>query len=166
MSIRIVLAASAIAVLWVSAPLARADEASKEKVLSELIEVMQYGKMADQMSDLTGNQIISQLKTRHPDLEAETESKLREMARNYMSDLMAEMNPMVSGILSKHFTEEELGEMLAYQKSAVGQKSLEKMPLIMQEIMTWSQQKVMTSIPGMTARMEELIEEMKAKSGQ
>ena len=59
MSIRIVLAASAIAVLWVSAPLARADEASKEKVLSELIEVMQYGKMADQMSDLTGNQIIS-----------------------------------------------------------------------------------------------------------
>ena len=56
--------------------------------------------------------------------------------------------------------------MLAYQKSAVGQKSLEKMPLIMQEIMTWSQQKVMTSVPGITARMEAVMEEMKAKSGQ
>ena len=166
MSIRTVIATSAIALVCLSAPLARADEASKQKVLSELIEAMQYDKMADQMGALTATQLIAQLKTQHPDMDAETESKLRELARSYLSELMVDMESMVAGILSKHFNEEELGEMLAFHKSPVGQKSLEKMPLIMQESMAWAQQKTMTAVPGLTERMRAVIDEMEAKSGQ
>ena len=166
MSVRIVVATSAIALVCLSAPLARADEASKQKILSELIEAMQYDKIVDQMGDVTATQLIAQLKTRHPDIDAETESKLRELARNYLSELMVDMDSMVAGILSKHFTEEELGEMLAFHKSPVGQKSLEKTPLIMQESMAWAQQKTMSSVGGLMEKMDALIEEMEAKSGQ
>ncbi|MCY4593422.1 MAG: DUF2059 domain-containing protein [Bryobacterales bacterium] len=166
MSIRIVAATSAIALICLSAPLARADEASKQKVLSELIEAMQYDKIVDQMGDVTASQLVGQLKTKHPDMDAETESKLRELARTYLSELMGDMDSMVAGILSKHFTEEELHEMLAFHRSPVGQKSLEKMPLIMQESMAWAQQKTMTSMPGLTEKMHAVIDEMETKSGQ
>lgn len=166
MSIRIVVATSAIALIWMSAPLARADEASKQKVLAELVEVMQYDKMIGQMGEVTATQLVAQLKTRHPDMDAETESRLRELARNHLSELLVDMESMVSGILSKHFTEEELREMLAFQKSPVGQKSLEKMPQIMQETMTWAQQKTVSSVPSLTAQMRALIDEMETKSGQ
>ena len=148
------------------ASLACADEVSKEKVLSELIEVMQYDKMGDQMGEVTANQLISQLKTRNPDMDAETESELRELAQNYISDLMVELEPMVAEFLTKHFTEDELREILAFQKSPVGQKSREKMPEMMQETMTWVQQQTMTSVPGLTEKMKTLMDEMKAKSDQ
>ena len=149
-----------------SAPLARADEASKQKVLAELVEVMQYDKMIGQMGEVTATQLVAQMKTRHPDMDAETESRLRELARNHLSELLVDMESMVSGTLSKHFTEEELREMLAFQKSPVGQKSLEKMPQIMQETMTWAQQKTVSSVPSLTAQMRALIDEMETKSGQ
>ena len=166
MSIRTVVATSAVALVCLSAPLARADEASKQKVLSELIEAMQYDKMADQMSAVSATQLVTQLKTQHPDMDAETESKLRELARNYLSELMGDMDSMVAGILSKHFTEEELRELLAFHRSPIGQKSLEKMPLIMQESVAWAQQKTMSSAGGLMEKMKALIEEMEAKSGQ
>ena len=166
MSIRIVVATLAIALIWMSAPLARADEASKQKVLAELVEVMQYDRMMDQMGEVTATQLVTQLKGRHPEIDAETEAKLRELGRNYFSELMGDMGSMVSEILSRHFNEEELRELLAFHRSPVGQKSLEKMPLIMQESMTWVQQKTMASVPGLTERMRALIDEMEAKSGQ
>ena len=166
MSIRIVVATSAIALIWISAPLARADEASKQRVLAELVEVMQYDRMMDQMGEVSATQLVTQMKGMHPELDAETEAKLRELARNYMAEIMGDMGSMVSAILSKHFNEEELRELLAFHRSPVGQKSIEKMPLIMQESITLTQQKTMASVPELTERMRALIEEMKAKSGQ
>lgn len=166
MLIRTVVATLAIALICLSAPLARADEASKQKILSELIEAMQYDKIADQMGEMTATQLITQLKTEHPDIDAETESKLRELARNFLSELMGDMDSFVAGTLSKHFTEEELGELLAFHMSPVGQKSLEKTPLIMQESMAWAQQKTMTSVGELMEKMETLIEEMESESGQ
>ena len=166
MSIRTVISISVVALICLSAPLARADEGSKQKVLSDLIEAMQYDKMGNRMGEVTAAQVITRLKTEHPDMDAETESELRELARDFFAELMGDMDSWVAGTLSRHFTEEELRELLAFHLSPVGQESLEKMPVIMQESMAWAQQETMTAMPGLTEKMRAVIDEMEAKSGQ
>ena len=57
------------------------------------------------------------------------------------------------------YTEAEINELIAFYESPVGQKTLEKMPLIMQESMAISQKYTMKMMP----KILEIAEEMTAK---
>ena len=62
--------------------------------------------------------------------------------------------------MTRHFTESELQEVLAYYRSSAGKKSLTLMPQMMQEMMAW----IPTVIGSFQNRIRERVNEaLKAK---
>ena len=131
-----------------------------------MFEIMQYDKLIGQMGDVVSDQIITQWRERDPDLISEAESELRTIARDSMTTMLTDAKPFVVQLWSKHFSEGELRELLAFYKSAVGRKSIERTPQITQETMAWLQQAQMKSLPELMARIDAAMEKSKARSGQ
>ena len=154
MSIRMILAALAISLIVLSPPAIQADEESKEKIISEIFDVMQYEKMLDQMFAVTGEQMISQLKALGEDTDVDLEAVFGEFWDEIAEELKTGIRPFTSQLWAKHYTEEELKELLEFYRSDVGRKSIETAPQIMQETMAWANQKLASSVPQMKERIE------------
>lgn len=154
MSIRMIRAALAIALIGVSAPTARGDEASKEKIISEILDVIQYEKMLDQMFEAVGEQMTAQMKTLDNEKNAIVDAVIGAVWDEIAEELKTGFRPFTSQVYAKHFTEQELGELLEFYRSDVGRKSIETSPRIMQETMAWAQQKMAKSLPGIKERVE------------
>ena len=153
MSIRMILAALAIALIVVSGPAVRADETSKEKIISEIFDVMQYEKVLDQMFEVTGEQVSAQMKALGNERNVDIEAVFRDTWSEITAELKTGLRPMTSQLWAKYFTEEELAELLVFYQSDVGRKSVEISPQIMQETMAWTQQEMAKLLPGIKERV-------------
>ncbi len=131
-----------------------------------MFEIMQYDELIDQMGDVAANQIVAQLRERSPDLDSDAESELRTIARDFLMSTLTDAKPFVVQLWSKHFSEDEIRDLIAFYKSDVGRKSIERTPQITQEMMVWCQQAQMNSLPELMARIDDVLEKRKAGSGQ
>ena len=154
MSIRMILAALAIALIVVSAPSVRADETSKEKIIAEIFDVVQYEKMFDQVYGMMTQQMLAQIKAQRLDMDLDLETLLDETWQELGEEFKKGFRPTTSRLWAKYYTEEELAELLVFYRSDVGRKSIETSPQIMQETMAWSQQIVAKSLPRIKERVE------------
>lgn len=159
MPLRTTLAALAIVVVGVSAPLAHADEASRRSIIAEIFHVMQYEKVIEQMADVVAAQAVGEVKTTHPNLDSGTESVIRAVVRESFQELTPEMMKFTDELMSKYFTEGELREMLAYYKTTAGRKSIQVMPQVMQETVIWVQQAVSKLTPRIMEKLKARLED-------
>lgn len=159
MSFPVIPAALAIFLVGVSAPLAQADETSRRSLVSEIFDVMEYGKVIEQTADVVASQIVVQVKTGRPDLDAVTESEIREVVRESFLGLKPEMMTFTERLMSRHFTEEELQAMLAFYKTEAGRKTIQVMPQIVQETTIWVQPAVKEIVPQIMKRVKALLRE-------
>ena len=125
MLIRTILAALAITIIGTAVPGARADEASKQEIISKILDVTQRERVVDQLYGAVAERIVSQVKTRHPEAVKEMESRFLEIAQEGLADLKTDVRRLDLRIWAKHYTEQELGEMLAFLESDTGRKSME-----------------------------------------
>ena len=163
MSIRMIFAALAIMLIGVSAPTARGDEASKEKIISEIFEVMQYEKLIDQMFEMMNTQIAAQMKSQTEDLGLDLESVVSETSREVFEDLKTGLKPLTTQLWTKYYTEAELAELLAFYRSDVGRKSIEITPQMTQEIMAWTQQATAKAVPRISARVAAAVKDARGR---
>lgn len=168
MSYKVVLA---VLVLMFS-PSLLADEASRDKKLNELVNVMDMDSMVDsiysQMEAMMKN-MATQMGVK-PEEQAIFDEYYNQMTQIIKDDMSwAKMEPLVVDIYRRNFTEKELDDMLAFYKTDTGKSLLAKMPVVMQESMQISQVLMQQSVPKIQAKAQQLGEALakarKANSG-
>lgn len=155
--LRNVLAALVVALAGlVASPPAWADEAARQAVVAEIFRLMHLDKVLEQSM---GNAIVAQIKSEYPYLDPGTEADLREIVSEYARELHPEVMLFTGQFMSKHFTEEELEELLAFHRSDVGRKSIEVLPKMMQEMMIWMPQAIDKAVPRLVEKIKARLKE-------
>jgi len=117
----------------------------EEKAAREVMIVSKSADMGIQMID----QLIEMQKQQHPSVGDEVWSSIRS---EFNSD---ELINILVPIYVKNFTLAEMNEIIAFYKSPIGQKVIDKMPAVMQEAMLAGQQWGVTVLNKMTERLKE-----------
>jgi len=111
----------------------------ERRAANELLEVSQFEKMRNDSIDAS----IQMVKQMDPNMDSH-EAALRQFYNKYMS---AEcLREDVINLYADVFTESELEEITAFYKTDTGQKSLEKLPELMQRSMQFAQTRVMENM--------------------
>jgi hypothetical protein len=135
---------------------AHAGENERQKIIIEMFEVMEYGKIIDQISSVVSQQITAEIKKKAPNIPSDALTDIGSIAQEEFSELKPDLMKFVGVFMAKNFTEEELVQFLEFYKSPVGKKSTLIMPQMMQEMMAWMPsvtgkfgQKTMTRVKAM-----------------
>ena len=112
------------------------------EVAAELFRVMGYEEVFLQSGELFARQMIAEIKSANPDIEPAAEEEIYEEIRKELHNNLPWLMEFTDQFLNEHFTRNEQLAMLEYAKSAVGQKSNEIMPVVMQELGAWMGQLV------------------------
>ena len=139
----------ALAVLLAAAPLAAAQQPSEAQV-DRLLEVMRAKETLDAtlpQVQAMQQQMVAQM-TADQELDEEDRARINRMLESTNSSLATvltweRMGPLYRDIYAQTFTAEDVEAMIGFYESPAGQKTLDKMPQLMQNTMNAVQQLVM-----------------------
>jgi hypothetical protein len=139
----------ALAVLLAAAPLAAAQQPSEAQV-DRLLEVMRAKETLDAtlpQVQAMQQQMVAQM-TADQDLDEEDRARINRMLESTNSSLATvltweRMGPMYRDIYAQTFTADDVEAIIGFYESPAGQKTLDKMPQLMQNTMNAVQQLVM-----------------------
>ena len=139
----------ALAVLLAAAPLAAAQQPSEAQV-DRLLEVMRAKETLDAtlpQVQAMQQQMVAQM-TAGQDLDEEDRARINRMLESTNSSLATvltweRMGPLYRDIYAQTFTAEDVEAIIGFYESPAGQKTLDKMPQLMQNTMNAVQQLVM-----------------------
>lgn len=139
----------ALAVLLAAAPFAAAQQPSEAQV-DRLLEVMRAKETLDAtlpQVQAMQQQMVAQM-TADQDLDEEDRARINRMLESTNSSLATvltweRMGPMYRDIYAQTFTAEDVEAIIGFYESPAGQKTLDKMPQLMQNTMNAVQQLVM-----------------------
>lgn len=158
-----------VAVLASTAIWAHADDAGKNRNIDELLNLTDAAAMMENM--------YSQMEVMLQDMGeqmgvAPGEQPIFDEYYSKMMQLMREelnwdkVKDPIKSIYGEHFTDTEIRDLIDFYKTDTGKKTLEKLPVIMQESMAISQQalaNVLPQIQTMSQQLEADIAEARAK---
>lgn len=96
---------------------------NKETLIKEMLELSGAKKMALQTMEM----MISSFRKQMPEVETDFWNEFMKEAQ--AGDLIS----MIAPVYAKHFTETEVKELIAFYKTPIGKKLVEKLPVISQE---------------------------------
>lgn len=139
----------ALAVLLAAAPFAAAQQPSEAQV-DRLLEVMRAKETLDAtlpQVQAMQQQMVAQM-TADQELDEEDRARINRMLESTNSSLATvltweRMGPMYRDIYAQTFTAEDVEAIIGFYESPAGQKTLDKMPQLMQNTMNAVQQLVM-----------------------
>lgn len=139
----------ALAVLLAAAPLAAAQQPSEAQV-DRLLEVMRAKETLDAtlpQVQAMQQQMVAQM-TAGQELDEEDRARINRMLESTNSSLATvltweRMGPLYRDIYAQTFTAEDVEAIIGFYESPAGQKTLDKMPQLMQNTMNAVQQLVM-----------------------
>jgi hypothetical protein len=125
------------------------DAAPTEASIRQLFETMHTSRLIDtmtaQIDEMVHSSIHESLKEKK--LNAEQQrilddmgSELAAMARQYLK--WSELEPQIIAVYRKSFTQQEIDGMLTFYRSSTGQAVIEKLPLVMHNMMQLTMQRV------------------------
>lgn len=114
-----------VAALFLSSFAVKAQDSTKIRHIRQLMEITGAAKMGEQMM----TNMVASYKQNFP--AATTEFWEAFMKEADMSQLMEQIIP----IYAESFTDDDIQQMLAFYKTPIGRKMIEKMPIIMQQSM-------------------------------
>lgn len=116
---------------------ASANENDRQRIILEMFEVMQYGKVIDQIAAVVGQQVTAEIKSKVPNIPTHLLEETGSITREEFSKLKPDMMSFVGVFMVENFSEAELVQLLEFYKSPIGKKSLTIMPKMTQEMMAW-----------------------------
>jgi hypothetical protein len=109
---------------------AEAIDPQKEKDIRALLEVSGTAKLGMQVLE----QMITQMRRTHPDVPPQFwEAFKKEVSADDFIDLIVP-------VYARHFSDEEVKELIKFYQSPIGQKLVREQPLMMRELMIAGQQ--------------------------
>jgi len=147
--------------LWTPA---RADEASKNAKIEELLKLSNVDRMMSQMTDQMKAMTSAQFNGMN--LSAEDRKASQEMQDRIVALIVerwGKMKPMLVKAYADTYTEEEVDGILTFYRSPAGQAMLQKMPALMQRSMALGQQMIAELMPEIQKMTAEAAEKLKQK---
>jgi hypothetical protein len=134
------LLAAAVTALALTLGLASAVQAQsdipsdKREAIERLIALMDLDQMAEQTAAAMEQQMVAAIRQSNPNFPEEAMQivvdTFNEESRTFVNQSFDE----IPGIMAKYYTTQEIDEIIAFYETPVGQKSLEVMPQLTQEI--------------------------------
>lgn len=117
-------------------PVAEAQPAPDSKVRADIERLMEVTKSAElgaQVGDLMALQIVQMSSAETP----EAVARCREIAAAAIRELLAgkELLEELMPVYERHFTHEEIREMIAFYETPLGKKTIDVMPRVMADSM-------------------------------
>ncbi|MBB1289172.1 DUF2059 domain-containing protein [Pseudoalteromonas sp. SR43-6] len=140
-----------------------AEQNTKQQKIDELISVMNLDSMVDSMYGQVEGMMkgMSDQMGVEPSEQAIFDKYYGDMTTVLKTEMSwAKMQPMMVNVYDKHFSEQEIADMLAFYKTDTGQKILEKMPVVMQESMQMSQSLMKDAMPKIQTLAQQLSDEL------
>ena len=140
-----------------------AEQNTKQQKIDELIKVMNLDSMVDSMYGQVEGMMkgMSDQMGVKPSEQAIFDKYYGDMTTVLKTEMSwAKMQPMMVNVYDKHFSEQEIADMLAFYKTDTGQKILEKMPVVMQESMQMSQSLMKDAMPKIQTLAQQLNDEL------
>jgi len=131
-----------IGALLLAAPQVHAQAAVNEAALTEARKMLAATKaeaMVQQMASQMMGLMADALSKANPGKEAEIRTALIELVLPEFNAAMPEMLDDMAKLYTLHFTAHELRAVTAFYESPVGRKTIEKMPVLMQQGMMMGQ---------------------------
>ncbi len=116
--------------VFITLPFISFSQDSKNKKVKEFLEVSGAAKMGEQVV----SSMIEMFKSSYSDVQIEF---WNEFKKEIKSDQLIDL---VTPIYAKHYTEQELNELINFYKSPIGQKTVNLLPVITEESMAVGQQ--------------------------
>ena len=149
------------ALLVFGSPVKAADEIDAEKraVVVELLEVTNAGAVSLQVSTTIMNDFKPLIEEANPGIEPLVLDEVIASTDDVLAQKINEFLEMIVPIYARHFTLEELHAVLAFHKSPVGQKMIEKAPALADETVIvarpWGEELGVQLVAQLTETLEE-----------
>lgn len=128
--------------------------------IEKLMEVTGAVKMGKQMAHAVALQMTAVLKQGRPSMDEETLQLLNEVVEEELETVFGDSGPLVDELIpvyARHFTLEEIQGLLAFYETDLGRKTIEVMPMIIQESMAAGQNYSMQRVPEVQQRVMERL---------
>lgn len=148
-----------VLVLFLTFGAAQADDAARQELALEIVELTTTGALVDQMVDaiwpnLEGG-IIARAKNPSEEVLAEMKAEYKKLVEGLIGSVVGD----VSGFYADNYSEQELRELLEFYRSDLGKKTLAIAPKLMGEIMPGMMQKMQQELPATMQKFYDLVDE-------
>ncbi len=121
------------------------------------MDVTGASKLGTQMATLTSGQLLQSLKQFHPDipdraLEIANETLSAEFTKAFEGP--DALMPQIVSVYAKYFTHDDIRAMLAFYQTPVGKKTIQAMPMLLQDSATVGQQWAEKQMPAIMAAVQ------------
>jgi len=127
--------------------------ASERKKILELMEIIGAKNIGRQVAVSFSQQLSYGLKQAQPDIDPEAFKIVASITDEELSKHSGELRDKMVPLYAKHFTEADLDALLAFYRSAIGRKTVETMPALMQESMELAIDESKASVPKIQERV-------------
>ncbi len=139
---------------------APASPPEKQADIRKLMDIMGTGNLPRQLAASGSRRMFQALKTARP----ETPERAQEVMQQELAQLLAEnmdgsggLNGRIVPVYDKHFTHEEIRELLAFYQTSLGRKTLGVMPRVNMESLVATQQWLASLRPEIDRRVTEAL---------
>jgi len=146
-------AALVVSVWAVVAQAANGINAGYEKKIREFMQIIGAQNITRQVAGTFTKQLAYSLKQQHPDIDPKAFTIIEEETDAVLGDRSEQLMDKMVPIYSKHFTEEDIDDLLAFYNSRVGRKTTREMPALMAESMQMAVDESKTSVPEIQKRV-------------
>ena len=157
MKFSVIKAIAVTGALLLSAPALASDESERLEAAQQLVDQTMTENFTKQMSSSVWPTIEPVVRAKNPNVNDETVRQLADsfnaLMAQYLGTLMQDMVP----VYAKYFTAEELRQLLAFQSTPLGKKSIEVQPKIMAEAMPRIMQGVQTLLPQINQEFAQIV---------
>ncbi len=139
---RTLLLALALCVFTVARPEAASAEdltPAKRADIARMLETTGALNIGRQMSSYVVQQYTDSLRRLRPDIPANALATLPPVVDQVIAENLARFADMMIPVYHKHFTHDEIRQLLVFYESEVGRKSIKVLPSLVQESMTLGQ---------------------------
>ncbi len=152
---------------------ARADEASKRAKAEQLFMLLRMDTMMDQLMNGVKKQ-VQQITESMPGADQATPEQKKQMT-DFQQRVMDVVNQKIGwkalepdfiNLYASTYTEEELDGIVAFYKSPIGQKMIEKTPELTAKSTQITQQKMSELQPQLTQMVQDFMKQMAASMGK
>ena len=160
-------------VLTVGCCCARADEASKRAKAEQLFMLLRMDTMMDQLMGGVKRQ-VQQITESMPGVDQANPEQKKQITdfQQHVMDVVNKkigwkaLEPDFITLYASTYTEEELDGIVAFYKSPVGQKMIEKTPVLTAKSTEITQQKMSELQPQLSQMVQDFMKQMAAATGK
>jgi hypothetical protein len=156
--------ASLLLALSLSAPSGAAAEGAPDAFrasVQELLRLTGSTAIGEQVSNQVFQSVVASMRQSNPDLPPRVAEIAQEVASETFGSLFADEKRLLDlyvPIYQRHFSQQELDEIIRFYRTPVGQKAIRVMPAVFQESAGASQQWVREATPRFEQELQRRLE--------